>query len=62
MLSNAIAQIENEADRLRNYLSHHMNRTGKTKVEGVNAKLSLRKKPPQLQILCDVEDLPEEFV
>lgn len=54
-------QSENQADRLRNYLIHHMNRTNKTKIEGVNGKLSLRHKPPQLQILCEVEDLPEEY-
>jgi hypothetical protein len=60
-LQTLAKQSENQANRLRDYLIEHMNRTGKTKIEGVNSKLSLRRKPPQLQILCDVEDLPEEY-
>ncbi len=60
-LQTLAKQSENQVNRLRQYLIEHMNRTNKTKIEGVNGKLSLRKKPPQLQILCDVEDLPEEY-
>ena len=60
-LQKLAKQSENESKRLRAYLINHMNRTGKKKIEGTTGKLSLRKKPAQLQILCDVEDLPEKF-
>ncbi len=54
-------QVENQAKRLRSYLISHMMRTGKKKIEGVSCKLSLRKKPPQLELNCEVEDLPQEY-
>jgi hypothetical protein len=38
-----------------------MMRVNKKKVEGVTCKLSLRKKPPQLELNCEVEDLPQEY-
>ena len=60
-LQTLAKQSENQVNRLRQYLIEHMNRIGKTKIEGVSGKLSLRKKPAQLRILCDVEDIPEEF-
>ncbi|PHV61066.1 siphovirus Gp157 family protein [Cyanobacterium aponinum] len=54
-------QSENQMNRLKTYLAEHMKRTEKTKIEGTTGKLSLRKKPKQLVISCDVEDLPEEY-
>lgn len=54
-------QADNQAKRLRDYLISHMMRTGKKKIEGVSCKLSLRKKPPQLELNCEVEDLPQEY-
>jgi len=60
-LQSLAKQSENQANRLKKYLAEHMKRTGKTKIEGTTGKLSLRKKPKQLVINCDVEDLPEEY-
>jgi len=54
-------QSENQVNRLKGYLAEHMTRVGKKKIEGVSGKLSLRKKPAQLVISCDTEDLPEEY-
>jgi predicted metal-dependent phosphoesterase TrpH len=45
-LRELAAQAENRASALRRYLTHEMLRTGRTKIEGVRAKLSLRQKPP----------------
>lgn len=52
---------ENQAQRLRGYLVMHMSRLNKKKLEGVNVKLSIRRKPATLEINCDVEDLPTEY-
>lgn len=60
-LQTLAKQSENQANNLKKYLTEHMKRTGKTKIEGTTAKLSLRKKPSQMVISCDVEDLPEQF-
>ncbi len=60
-LNTLKVNAENQAKRLRGYLVTHMTRTNKKKIEGVNCKLSLRKKPPTLKINCDVDDLPEEY-
>lgn len=60
-LQTLAKQSENQANRLKKYLAEHMKRTGKTKIEGTTGKLSLRKKPKQLVIACETEDLPEEY-
>jgi hypothetical protein len=54
-------QAQNQADRLRGYLAKEMTRTGKAKIEGAIAKLSLRKKPPRVCLNCDVDKLPDQF-
>jgi hypothetical protein len=61
-LRELAAQAENRAAALRRYLTHEMLRTGRTRVEGVRAKLSLRRKPPQVVLHCQPEELPEQFV
>lgn len=61
-LRELAAQAENRASALRHYLTHEMLSTGRTRVEGVRAKLSLRRKPPQIILHCQPEELPEQFV
>jgi hypothetical protein len=61
-LRELAAQAENRASALRRYLTREMVRTGRSKIEGVRAKLSLRRKPPQVVLHCQPEELPEQFV
>jgi len=59
---NALAsQAENQAEKLRRYLSQQLQLSNYQKLEGTTAKISLRKKQPQLS-LRDVEELPDELV
>lgn len=53
-------QAENQANRLRGYLIRQMKLTGKTKLEGIDGKLSLRKKPPKVAI-ANLDQVPPEF-
>jgi hypothetical protein len=53
---------ENRAKSIREYLISHMVATSCHKVETANGKLSLRKKPARVELVCCPEDLPEEFI
>jgi hypothetical protein len=53
---------ENRAKSIRDYLISHMVATSCHKVETANGKLSLRKKPARVELICCTEDLPEEFI
>jgi hypothetical protein len=55
-------QAEKSVERLREYLSSEMLRTGKIKVEGVTGRVSLRRKPPRVILNCEPSDLPSRFV
>ncbi len=54
-------EAQSQADRLKGYLIRQMKLTGKTKIEGIDGKLSLRKKPPKLCLNIDPRDLPDEY-
>lgn len=54
-------QSEKQAEKLRSYLVLNMQKLGKTKINGLSANLSLRKKPARVILNCEVEDLPEQF-
>jgi hypothetical protein len=36
--------------------------TGNTRIDGVSAKVGLRKKPPRVMVRCDYSELPTEYV
>ena len=55
-------QAQNQADSLRGYLAREMCRTNRTRIEGVKARLSLRRKQPKVLLHCDPEQLPARFV
>jgi hypothetical protein len=55
-------QAENQANRLRRYLLNQMLLTGNTRIDGVSAKVGLRKKPPRVMISCDYSELPTDYV
>lgn len=55
-------QAQNEADALRRYLTYEMIRSGRTKIEGLHAKLSVRRKQPQVLLNCEPEQLPPDYV
>jgi len=54
-------QSEKDADSLREYLVHYMNKHGKTRVEGTSCKVSLRQKPARVCLNCEPVELPSEF-
>jgi hypothetical protein len=54
-------EAQNQADRLKAYLIRQMRLTGKTKLEGIDGKLSLRKLPPKVEIL-DPDRIPEQYL
>ena len=55
-------QAENEANRLRKYLIAQMVRSNVKRIDGVSAKVSLRKKQPQVLLNVPPEKLPDEYV
>ncbi len=55
-------QAENQATRLRNYLTAQMLRSGVNRIDGVSAKIGLRKKQPIVLINVPTEKLPAEYV
>lgn len=60
---NALAkQAENQADRLRKYLVAQMIRSNVKRIDGVTAKIGLRKKQPTVLLNIPAEELPAEYV
>ena len=55
-------QAENGATRLRNYLTAQMLRSGVNRIDGVSAKIGLRKKQPIVLINVPPEELPSDYV
>jgi hypothetical protein len=55
-------QAESQANKLRQYLTSQMLRSGIDKIEGTTVKISLRKKPPQVILNIAPEDLPSDCV
>jgi hypothetical protein len=55
-------QAESQANKLRQYLTSQMLRSGVDKIEGTTVKISLRKKPPQVILNIPSEELPSECV
>lgn len=53
---------ENKANSLKKYLLNQMEESGIKKIEGTKNKISLRKKPAQLNIKVDYDQIPQEFV
>ncbi|MGV2831635.1 siphovirus Gp157 family protein [Myxosarcina sp. GI1(2024)] len=56
------SQAENQANRLRHYLTNQMLLSRVDRIEGVATKIGLRKKPPQVMLNVPPEELPAEYV
>jgi|GEM_PF-3580981 len=55
-------QAENQAARLRKYLTNQMILSGVDRIDGVSTKISLRKKQQRVLLNVPVEELPAEYV
>jgi Siphovirus Gp157 len=55
-------QAENQANRLRNYLTNEMLRSSVDRIDGTTVKIGLRKKPPRVLLNVDPSELPAEYV
>jgi hypothetical protein len=55
-------QAENQANRLRHYLTNQMLRSGVNRIDGVTVKIGLRKKQPRVMLNIPPEELPSEYV
>jgi uncharacterized membrane-anchored protein YjiN (DUF445 family) len=55
-------QAENQAKRLRRYLTNQMVLTGQTRIDGVTVKIGLCQKPPRVMLKVPPEELPPEYV
>ena len=55
-------QAENQAVRLRQYLTNQMTISGVDRIDGVTTKISIRKKQPQVLLKIAPEELPAEYV
>jgi hypothetical protein len=59
----ALARLaENEADRLRKYLTAQMIRSNIKRIDGVSTKIGLRKKQQEVLLNVPPEELPAEYV
>ncbi len=55
-------QAENQADRLRKYLTAQMIRSDIKRIDGTTVKIGLRQKPPRVLLNVPPEELPAEYV
>lgn len=55
-------QAENQANRLRHYLTNQMLHSGVNRIDGVTVKIGLRKKPPRIMLNVPLEKIPPEYV
>jgi chromosome segregation ATPase len=55
-------QSAKQTEQVKSYLVSHLQKLGKKKVEGVDTKLSLRKKPAKVILDSEVCDLPGQFI
>jgi Siphovirus Gp157 len=53
---------ENQATRLRGYLTNQMTIAGVDRIDGVSTKIGLRKKQPEVLLNVSPEKLPAEYV
>ena len=53
---------ENQAAKLRKYLTNQMTLSGVDRIDGVTTKISIRKKQPQVLLKAPPEELPAEYV
>ncbi|MGL6341440.1 MAG: siphovirus Gp157 family protein, partial [Waterburya sp.] len=53
---------ENQATRLRQYLTNQMTIAGVDRIDGVSTKIGLRKKQPEVLLNVAPEKLPAEYV
>lgn len=60
-LSSLAKSVETRASNLREYVVSYMTGLGLDKVEGSSVKLSTRRKPPQLELKVDINELPEQY-
>jgi hypothetical protein len=56
------SQAENQATRLRQYLTNQMTIAGVDRIDGVSTKISLRKKQQEVLLNVPPEKLPAEYV
>jgi hypothetical protein len=56
------SQAENQAARLRKYLTNQMLMSNVNRIDGVSTKISIRKKQPQVLLNVPAEELPTEYV
>jgi hypothetical protein len=56
------SQAENQATRLRQYLTNQMTITGVDRIDGVSTKIGLRKKQQEVLLNVSPEKLPAEYV
>ena len=55
-------QAENQAGRLRKYLTNQMIMSNVNRIDGVSTKISLRQKPSQVLLNIPPEELPAPYV
>ena len=55
-------QAENQANRLRRYLTAQMLRSDIKRIDGISVKIGLRKKQPRVLLNIPPEELPAEYV
>ena len=55
-------QAENQASRLRRYLTNQMLLSGVDRIDGISTKIGLRKKQPTVLLNVPPEELPSEYV
>jgi Siphovirus Gp157 len=56
------SQAENQATRLRHYLTNQMMLSGVDRIDGVSTKIGLRKKQQEVLLNVSPEKLPTEYV
>lgn len=55
-------QAENQAAKLRKYLTSQMMISGVDRIDGISTKINLRKKQPTVMLNVPPEELPPEYV
>jgi hypothetical protein len=60
-LTDLAKTAENRAERLKQYLAHQMELTGRSKVEGVDGVVSIRKSPGSVVLKVEEDKLPPEY-
>lgn len=61
-LSTRLRSVQSRRKFLAAYVLGHMQAVGKSKVEGVELKVSVQRHKPAVVILCNPDDIPDEYV